>query len=239
MKEETHLKEEMDSMWVQYESQQRVWILMTMWYFSFSFFITFAKMYTFLFFSVKMGVLSTLMRNKINLILANGCNETKGEQFKGVWILSVPTVYRDYLIPVHFQGYSYLYAINEGVLFDAGGDAQCEEGGHTVHIRPRHGAAVAHKRHTERDERGTNKEKWWNNSLTTVIWWTSCSCCYSLGVICSERETDTHFIQVESAVVFFILLDFQICSSWVYLKQNNDIPCMKHAAISFFLHLFR
>ncbi len=27
------------------------------------------------------------------MILANGCNITKSEQFKGVWILSVPTVY--------------------------------------------------------------------------------------------------------------------------------------------------
>jgi len=27
------------------------------------------------------------------LILANGCNETKSEHFKDVWILSVPTVY--------------------------------------------------------------------------------------------------------------------------------------------------
>ncbi len=27
------------------------------------------------------------------MILANGCNITKSENFKGVWILSVPTVY--------------------------------------------------------------------------------------------------------------------------------------------------
>ncbi len=27
------------------------------------------------------------------MILANGCNITKSEKFKGVWILSVPTVY--------------------------------------------------------------------------------------------------------------------------------------------------
>ncbi len=27
------------------------------------------------------------------MILANGCNITKSETFKGVWILSVPTVY--------------------------------------------------------------------------------------------------------------------------------------------------
>ncbi len=26
------------------------------------------------------------------MILANGCNITKSEKFKGVWILSVPTV---------------------------------------------------------------------------------------------------------------------------------------------------
>ncbi len=28
------------------------------------------------------------------MILANGCNITKSEKFKGVWILSVPTVYQ-------------------------------------------------------------------------------------------------------------------------------------------------
>ncbi len=27
------------------------------------------------------------------MILANGCNIKKSEKFKGVWILSVPTVY--------------------------------------------------------------------------------------------------------------------------------------------------
>ncbi len=27
------------------------------------------------------------------MILANGCNITKSEKFKGVWILSVPTVF--------------------------------------------------------------------------------------------------------------------------------------------------
>ncbi len=27
------------------------------------------------------------------MILANGCNITKSEKFKGVWILSIPTVY--------------------------------------------------------------------------------------------------------------------------------------------------
>ncbi len=27
------------------------------------------------------------------MILANGCNITKSEKFKGVWIFSVPTVY--------------------------------------------------------------------------------------------------------------------------------------------------
>ncbi len=29
------------------------------------------------------------------MILANGCNITKSEKFKGVWILSVPTVYHE------------------------------------------------------------------------------------------------------------------------------------------------
>ncbi len=32
------------------------------------------------------------------MILANGCNITKSEKFKGVWILSVPTVYLDKLV---------------------------------------------------------------------------------------------------------------------------------------------
>ncbi len=31
------------------------------------------------------------------MILANGCNITKSEKFKGVWILSVPTVYTVYI----------------------------------------------------------------------------------------------------------------------------------------------
>ncbi len=35
------------------------------------------------------------------MILANGCNITKSEKFKGVWILSVPTVYNKYTQYTH------------------------------------------------------------------------------------------------------------------------------------------
>ncbi len=34
------------------------------------------------------------------MILANGCNITKSEKFKGVWILSVPTVYEKVFAPL-------------------------------------------------------------------------------------------------------------------------------------------
>ncbi len=41
------------------------------------------------------------------MILANGCNITKSEKFKGVWILSVPTVYTCICVCV----YIYIYII--------------------------------------------------------------------------------------------------------------------------------
>jgi len=50
-------------------------------------------MSTFLFFSVKMECWVYINEKYKFWILANGCNETKSEHFKGVWILSVPTVY--------------------------------------------------------------------------------------------------------------------------------------------------
>jgi len=70
-------------------------IRMTMWYFSFSFIINLQKNSTFLYFSVQMGCWVNIndTKNELFWILANGCNETKSETFKGVWILSVPTVY--------------------------------------------------------------------------------------------------------------------------------------------------
>ncbi len=39
------------------------------------------------------------------MILANGCNITKSEKFKGVWILSVPTVYHVFFIFYHYFFY--------------------------------------------------------------------------------------------------------------------------------------
>ncbi len=76
-------------------SQQRVWILRTMWYFSFSFLINLQKCQQFCVFLSIWGAVCTLMRkkNELKWFLANGCNITKSEKFKGVWILSVPTVY--------------------------------------------------------------------------------------------------------------------------------------------------
>ncbi len=51
-------------------------------------------MSTILCFSVNMGCCVYINEEKkwTEMILANGCNITKSEQFKGVWILSVPTV---------------------------------------------------------------------------------------------------------------------------------------------------
>ncbi len=53
------------------------------------------KMSTILCFSVNMGCCVYINEEKkwTWMILANGCNITKSETFKGVWILSVPTVY--------------------------------------------------------------------------------------------------------------------------------------------------
>ncbi len=53
-------------------------------------------MSTILCFSVNMGCCVYINEEKkwTWMILANGCNITKSEKFKGVWILSVPTVYQ-------------------------------------------------------------------------------------------------------------------------------------------------
>ncbi len=48
-------------------------------------------MSTILCFSVNMGCYVYI--NEEKRILANGCNITKSEKIKGVWILSVPTVF--------------------------------------------------------------------------------------------------------------------------------------------------
>ncbi len=64
-----------------------------MWYFSFSCLINLQKCQQFCVFLSIWGAVCTLMRKKNEqMILANGCNITKSETFKGVWILSVPTV---------------------------------------------------------------------------------------------------------------------------------------------------
>jgi len=76
--------------------------------FSFSFLNKLAKNSTFLVFSVKMGCWGIKWTF---LILANGCNETKSEKSKGVWILSIPTVYE---VSKHVEGKywtSYCYLI--------------------------------------------------------------------------------------------------------------------------------
>ncbi len=63
--------EEMDSTWVKYiniwVSQQRVWILRTMWYFSFSFLINLQKCQQFCVFLSIWGAVCTLMRKKNEL----------------------------------------------------------------------------------------------------------------------------------------------------------------------------
>ncbi len=43
------------------------------------------------------------------MILANGCNITKSEKFKGVWILSVPTVYFSDFTPAITPVFSLFY----------------------------------------------------------------------------------------------------------------------------------
>ncbi len=43
------------------------------------------------------------------MILANGCNITKSEKFKGVWILSVPTVY--IYIYIYIYTHTHIYTI--------------------------------------------------------------------------------------------------------------------------------
>ncbi len=76
-------------------TEQRVWILRTIRYFSFSFLINLQKCQQFCVFLSIWGAVCTLMRKKkwTETILANGCNITKSEKCKGVWILSVPTVH--------------------------------------------------------------------------------------------------------------------------------------------------
>ncbi len=59
--------EEMDSTWVKWVSQQRVWILKTMWYFSFSFLINLQKCQQFCVFLSVWGAVCTLMRKKNEL----------------------------------------------------------------------------------------------------------------------------------------------------------------------------
>ncbi len=60
--------EEMDSTWVNiWVSQQRVWILRTMWYFSFSFLINLQKCQQFCVFLSIWGAVCTLMRKKNEL----------------------------------------------------------------------------------------------------------------------------------------------------------------------------
>ncbi len=45
------------------------------------------------------------------MILANGCNITKSEKFKGVWILSVPTVYKPSITIFKIQVILFIYNI--------------------------------------------------------------------------------------------------------------------------------
>ncbi len=60
-------------------------------------------MSTILCFSVNMGCCVYINEEKNEqMILANGCNITKSETFKGVWILSVPTVCTQYLVGAPF-----------------------------------------------------------------------------------------------------------------------------------------
>ncbi len=64
-------------------------------------------MSTILCFSVNMGCCVYINEEKkwTQIILANGCNITKSEKMKGVWILSVPTVY------VYIYIYIYIYTM--------------------------------------------------------------------------------------------------------------------------------
>ncbi len=56
------------------------------------------------------------------MILANGCNITKSEKFKGVWILSVPTISDKHtciIISVRLWGKSYYLTIQMCIVFGA------------------------------------------------------------------------------------------------------------------------
>ncbi len=64
-------------------------------------------MSTILCFSVNMGCCVYINEEK-QLILANGCNITKSEKCKGVWILSVPTVYIYFLKGFQFFFFFFL-----------------------------------------------------------------------------------------------------------------------------------
>ncbi len=76
-------------------TEQRVWILRTMWYFSVSFLINLQKCQQFCVFLSIWGDVCTLMRKKMNL---NDFSKwLQYDKFKGVWILSVPTVYIQYI----------------------------------------------------------------------------------------------------------------------------------------------
>ncbi len=77
-------------------TEQRVWILRTMWYFSFSFLINLQKCQQFCVFLSIWGAVCTLMRKKNELNdLANGCNITKSEKFKGSEYFPYPLYRRE------------------------------------------------------------------------------------------------------------------------------------------------
>jgi len=87
-------------------TQYRVWILMTMWYFSFSFLINLQTFLHFCFFLSRCVAEWTIMRNKMNFFDFNKWLQWNKEwTFKGVWILSVPTVY----IYIYIYTYIYIY----------------------------------------------------------------------------------------------------------------------------------
>ncbi len=67
-------------------------------------------MSTILCFSVNMGCCVYINEEK-KMILANGCNITKSEKFKGVWILSVPTVYIYIYIYIYILFFFFFFII--------------------------------------------------------------------------------------------------------------------------------
>ncbi len=91
-------------------TEQRVWILRTMWYFSFSFLINLQKCQQFCVFLSIWGAVCTLMRKKMNLNdFSKWLQYNKSEKFKGVWILSVPTVYIYIYIYIYIHIVTSLY----------------------------------------------------------------------------------------------------------------------------------